>query len=251
MRYKTSKSGWNNETNIPSTKIPHSNAYRHDSLSLLFQRRAMRYERCRMLFGDEGFEKLQKAKILILGVGGVGSYALDCLYRSGVNDITILDFDIYDETNQNRQIGSEAVGMVKVDRLKELYPSVKTINQRMDMAWVETFDFEPYDIIIDAADTTKVKIEVARKCYKKLIMALGSAKRYDTSKIEVASIWKTHGDALARKIRNELKKAKFDRNFTVVFSPEEAKCTEKGSCVAVTGAVGLTVCSEAIKRIIK
>ena len=211
----------------------------------------MRYQRCKMLFGDENFEKLQQAKILILGVGGVGSYALDCLFRSGVKDITILDFDIYDETNQNRQIGSEAIGEYKVERLKELYPTVTTINQRMDMAWVANFDFSPYDIVIDAADTTKVKIEVAKKCYKKLIMALGSAKRYDTTKIEVASIWKTHGDALARKIRNELKKAKFDRNFTVVFSPEEDKCKEKGSCVAVTGAVGLTVCSEAIKRIIK
>ena len=92
---------------------------------------------------------------------------------------------------------------------------------------------------------------MAKKWYKKLIMALGSAKRYDTNKIEVASIWKTHGDALARKIRNELKKVKFDRNFTVVFSPEEDKCKEKGSCVAVTGAVGLTVCSETIKRILK
>ena len=211
----------------------------------------MRFERCKMLFGDENFEKLQHAKILILGVGGVGSYALDCLYRSGVSDITILDFDVYDETNQNRQIGSEAVGMVKVERLKELYPEVTTINQRMDMAWVADFDFSPYDLVIDAADTTKVKIEVAKKCYKKLIMALGSAKRYDTNKIEVASIWKTHGDALARKIRNELKRAKFDRNFTVVFSPEEDKCKEKGSCAAVTGAVGLTVCSEAIKKILK
>lgn len=210
----------------------------------------MRFERCRMLFGEEDFTKLQQAKILILGVGGVGSYALDCLYRSGVSDITILDFDVFDETNQNRQIGSEAVGMVKVERLKELYPEVKTINQRMDMAWVAAFDFEPYDLIIDAADTTKVKIEVAKKCYKKLIMALGSAKRYDANKIEVASIWKTHGDALARKIRNELKRAKFDRNFTVVFSPEEDKCKEKGSCVAVTGAVGLTVCSEAIKKVL-
>lgn len=211
----------------------------------------MRYQRCRMLFGDEIFEKLQNAKILILGVGGVGSYALDCLYRSGVSDISILDFDVFDETNQNRQIGSEAVGMVKVERLKELYPEVKTINQRMDMAWVADFDFEPYDLVIDAADSTKVKIEVAKKCYKKLIMASGSAKRYDANKIEVASIWKTHGDALARKIRNELKRAKFDRNFTVVFSPEEDKCKEKGSCVAVTGAVGLTVCSEAIKKILK
>ena len=211
----------------------------------------MRFERCRMLFGDEDFSKIQEAKILILGIGGVGSYALDCLYRSGVSDITILDFDIYDETNRNRQIGSDAVGESKIDTLAKLYPGVKTIHQRMDMAWVAAFDFEPYDIIIDAADTTKVKIEVARKCYKKLIMALGSAKRYDANKIEVASIWKTHGDALARKIRNELKKVKFDRNFTVVFSPEEDKCKEKGSCVAVTGAVGLTVCSETIKRILK
>jgi tRNA A37 threonylcarbamoyladenosine dehydratase len=204
-----------------------------------------------MLFGEEGFEKLQKAKILILGVGGVGSYALDCLYRSGVKDITILDYDRYDETNQNRQIGSEAVGMLKTERMAQLYPGIKTIEQKMDMAWVAEFDFEPYDLIIDAADTTKVKIEVAKQCYKKLIMSVGSAKRFDTNKIEVASIWKTHGDALARKIRNELKKAKFSRNFTVVYSPEEDKCKVKGSCVAVTGAFGLTVCSEAIKKILE
>lgn len=204
-----------------------------------------------MLFGEEGFEKIQNAKILILGVGGVGSYALDCLYRSGVKDITILDYDVFDVTNQNRQIGSDAVDEVKVDVLAKLYPGIKTINQQMNMVWVASFDFEPYDLVIDAADSTKVKIEVARKCFNKLIMALGSAKRFDASKIEVASIWKTHGDRLARKIRTELKKAKFDRNFTVVFSPEDDKCKEKGSCVAVTGAVGLTVCSEAIKRIIK
>jgi len=211
----------------------------------------LRFQRCELLFGAEDFAKIQKAKILILGVGGVGSYALDCLYRSGVSDITILDYDIYDETNQNRQIGSEAVGELKTKRLKELYPCIKTINQQMDMAWVADFDFEPYDLVLDCADTTKVKIEVAKKCYKKLIMSFGSAKRYDASKIEVASIWKSHGDALGRKIRNELKKAKFDRNFTVVFSPEEDKCKEKGSCVAVTGATGLTVCSEAIKKILK
>jgi len=211
----------------------------------------VRFERCRMLFGDEDFNKLQKAKILILGVGGVGSYALDCLYRSGVKDITILDYDTYDETNKNRQIGSEAVGESKIDTLVKLYPGIQAIHQQMTMLWIESFDFDPYDIIIDAADTTKVKIELAKKEYKKLIMSVGSAKRFDTNKIEVASIWKTHGDALARKIRNELKKAKFDRNFTVVFSPEEDRCKEKGSCVAVTGAFGLTICSEAIKRIIK
>jgi tRNA A37 threonylcarbamoyladenosine dehydratase len=204
-----------------------------------------------MLFGEEDFAKLQKTKILILGIGGVGSYALDCLYRSGVKDITILDYDTYDETNQNRQIGSEAIGESKIDTLTKLYPGIQAIHQQMTMVWVESFDFSPYDIIIDAADTTKVKIELAKKEYKKLIMSVGSAKRFETNKIEVASIWKTHGDALARKIRNELKKAKFDRNFTVVFSPEEDKCKDKGSCVAVTGAFGLTICSEVIKRIIK
>lgn len=210
----------------------------------------MRYERCRTLFGEEDFKKIQEAKVLILGVGGVGSYALDCLYRSGVHHITILDYDTFDETNRNRQIGSDAVGESKTETLAKLYPGIQTIHQQMDMVWVERFNFEPYDIIIDAADTTKVKIEIAKKCYRKLIMSVGSAKRFETCKIEVSSIWKTHGDALARKIRNELKKAKFDRNFTVVFSPEEDRCKEKGSFVGVTGAFGLTICSEAIRKII-
>lgn len=209
----------------------------------------MRFERCRTLFGDD-FEKLQNAKVLIIGVGGVGSYALDCLYRSGVSHITIVDYDTYDITNQNRQIGSDATGAYKTDRLCELYPGIKTINAQVDISWVKEFDFEPFDIVIDACDTTKVKIELAKKVYKKLIMSVGSAKRFDASKIKVDSIWRSYGDALASKIRSELKKQKFDRNFKVVFSDEDAKCKDKGSCVAVTGAFGLTICSEAIKKLL-
>jgi len=208
----------------------------------------MRYARCKELFGND-FEKLQKAKVLILGVGGVGSYVLDCLYRSGLNNITIVDFDRFDETNQNRQIGSEFVDELKVEVFARLYPSIKTIDTKIDIKWVEEFDFTPYDIVVDAQDTTKVKIALAKKCYKKLIMSVGSAKRYDASKIEVASIWKTYGDALARKIRNELKKERFARNFLVVFSPEEDKCKGSGSFVGVTGSFGLVICSEVIKKI--
>ena len=205
-----------------------------------------------MLFGEDNFKKLQKTKVLILGVGGVGSYALDCLYKSGITNITILDYDSYDETNLNRQIGAKGnIGKNKVEVLSKLYPGIKTINQKMDLEWVESFDFEPYDIVIDAADTTKVKVEVAKKCYKKLIMSLGSAKRYDFSKIEVTTIFKTHGDALARKIRYELKKAKFNKKFTVVFSTEEPSCKDKGSFVAVTGAFGLAICSEVVKRVLE
>jgi len=210
----------------------------------------MRYQRCRMLFGEENFKKLQEAKILILGVGGVGSYALDCLYRSGVINITVLDYDRYDITNQNRQIGSETTGKLKTERLKELYPNITAINQKMDIAWVEKFNFKPYDLVLDCADTTKVKIELAKRVYKKLIMSTGSAKRFDTSQIRVDSIWNSYGDALARKIRNELKKDGFNKNFTVIFSPEEDKCRDKGSFVAVTGSFGLTICSEVIKRLV-
>ncbi len=94
---------------------------------------------------------------------------MDCLYRSGVTNITILDYDRFDETNQNRQIGSEAIGELKTKRLKELYPNIKTINQKMDMEWVKSFDFEPFDIVIDSADTTRVKIELAKRVYKKLL----------------------------------------------------------------------------------
>ena len=211
----------------------------------------MRFQRCKELFGEEDFKKISKAKVLILGVGGVGSYVLDCLWRSGVSDITIVDYDRYDITNQNRQIGSEAIGELKTKRLKELYPTIKSINQKMNLDWVKSFDFEPYDVIVDSADTTKVKIELAKRVYKKLIMSTGSAKRYDSSKVEVASIWKSHGDALARKVRNELKRAKFKRNFTIVFSPEEDRCKDKGSFVAVTGTFGLMICSEVIKKILK
>lgn len=212
----------------------------------------LKFKRCKILFGDSDFSKLQNSKVLILGVGGVGSYALDCLYRSGITNITILDYDSYDETNLNRQIGANGnIGKLKTETLKELYPDIQTINQEMDLQWVENFDFDIYDIVIDAADTTKVKVEIAKRCYKKLIMSLGSAKRIDFSKIEVSTIFKTHGDALARKIRYELKKSRFNKNFTVIFSPEEAKTKEKGSFVAVTGAFGLAICSETIKKILK
>ncbi|SMC10031.1 tRNA threonylcarbamoyladenosine dehydratase [Nitratiruptor tergarcus] len=209
----------------------------------------MRFDRCRILFGND-FEKLQKAKILILGVGGVGSFALDCLYRSGISDITIVDFDRYDVTNQNRQIGSEHIGEVKVEVLGKLYPGIKTINAKVDNKWVENFDFSPYDVVIDAIDDIKAKIALAHKCAHKLIASMGSARKCDPTKIETASIWKTHGDPFARKIRYELKKSGFKGDFLAIFSPESPKCTTKGSFVGVTGSFGLAICAKTIERVL-
>jgi len=107
----------------------------------------LRFQRCKLLFGEDGFKKIQQTKVLILGVGGVGSYALDCLYRSGLSNITIVDYDKFDITNQNRQIGSQRVGEFKVDALKRLYPTIETINQKMDIEWVRGFNFTPFDYV--------------------------------------------------------------------------------------------------------
>lgn len=210
----------------------------------------MRYARARILFGED-FGKLQKAKILLLGVGGVGSFCLDCLYRSGVTDVTIVDFDVYDETNQNRQMWSELhEGEPKVLALKEHYPEVTAINVRIDKAWIESFDFEPYDLVLDAIDDTQAKVALAQKCYRKLISSFGSAKRLDPTKIEVDTIWKSHGDRFGSKIRYELKKRKFNKKYTVIFSSEPVRVTEKGSFMGVTAAFGLTMASVAIRRIL-
>ena len=209
-----------------------------------------RFERCKMLFGQEDFEKIQKAKIILLGVGGVGGHALDCLYRSGIKDITIVDFDTYDITNQNRQIGSEELGAIKVERLERLYPGVKGINAKIDLEWIENNPLEEYDLILDAIDDIRPKVAIIKRYYKKLISSGGSAKRIDPTKIEYVNIWKTYNDPFVRKIRDTLKKDGFRKNFKIIFSAENPKCTTKGSFAGVTGSFGLTMCSLAINKIL-
>lgn len=208
-----------------------------------------RYTRCRVLFG-ENFKKIVDARVLILGVGGVGSFCVDGLYRTGVTNITMVDKDVFDVTNQNRQIGSESVGEIKVGRLAELYPGTIAIHQHINREWVEQFDFEPYDLVLDCIDDIDAKVSVAHKSHKKLISSLGAAKRIDPTQIEIDSIWRVQGDKFSRKFKESLKKSRFSRNFRAVYSTESARCIEKGSFVGVTGAFGLTMCSEAVSQLI-
>lgn len=202
-----------------------------------------------MLLGED-FEKLRDAKVLLLGVGGVGGFCLDCLFRTGVTDITIVDSDTFEITNQNRQIGSEALGAVKVEHLQTLYPTVTPIQALVTKAWCEAFDFTPYDLVIDAIDDMPAKVAIAHSVKGKHISSMGGAKKTDPTKIEIASIWKTHGDPLAKKFRYELKKSGFKGSFDVVFSPEAPLCKELGSFVGVTGSFGLALCSKAIKELL-
>jgi tRNA A37 threonylcarbamoyladenosine dehydratase len=138
-----------------------------------------------------------------------------------------------------------------VDALKVHYPTIVAINQKIDKVWIENFDFEPYDLVLDAIDDIHAKLALAQKCYAKLISAAGSAKKLDPTQVQVASIWKTQGDTFASKIRRELKRRKFDRNYRCVFSPENALIKEKGSFMGVTAAFGLAMCSEAVQRLVK
>ena len=210
-----------------------------------------RYARLKPLFGDD-FSKLRNAKVLLLGVGGVGGVCLECLYRSGVEDITIIDCDSFDTTNQNRQLYSQDhLGESKVKALQHHYPKITPIHQRIDEEWVWGFDFEPYDVVIDAIDDRGAKLALAQKCYKKLLSSFGSAKRLDPTQVQVADISKTYGDRFGSKIRYELKKRGFNKKYKVVFSPEEAQTKEMGSFMAVTGTFGFTLCAEAIKMIQK
>jgi len=208
-----------------------------------------RYDRVKLLLQDD-FTKLQDAKVILLGVGGVGSFCLDCLYRSGVNNITIVDYDTFDITNQNRQMWSELhEGELKTQALKKHYPELIVINERVDESWVRAFDFCEYDIVLDAIDDTRAKLALAQKCYKKLISSFGSAKRVDPTKIKVNDIWKSEGDALGKKIRHELRKRRFKSKYTVIYSTEEIEIKEKGSFMGVTASFGLTMCAEALKKL--
>ena len=212
----------------------------------------MKHERIKQLLAND-FTALQNAKVLLFGVGGVGGHCLDCLYRSGVTNITIVDYDMYDKSNQNRQIHSELHdGELKTKALKEHYPDIEIITLKVEESWVKEFDFSPYDVVLDAIDNTRAKLAIAQATYKKLISSFGSAKRLDPTKIQVADIWKSAGDPLGKKIRHELTRRGFKSKYTVIFSSEEAvKIDTKGSFIGVTASFGLTMCAEAIKKIRK
>ncbi|MFY9089433.1 tRNA threonylcarbamoyladenosine dehydratase [Arcobacter aquimarinus] len=212
----------------------------------------MQYDRTKKLFGNEIFETFQNTKLILLGVGGVGSFALDALYNTGITNITIVDFDNYEESNMNRQMGSHGnIGRIKVEALKEKYPNVTPIHVKITPEWIDNFDFSSYDYILDAIDDVKPKVHLIKKHFTKVISTSGGAKRIDPSKIEYISIWDTYNDPFIKKIRTELKNQGFKKKFKVIFSSELPMCLEKGSFEGVTGSFGLMMASVTVQKLIK
>jgi len=141
----------------------------------------LRFQRCELLFGDD-FNKIKNAKIILFGVG-------------------------YEITNQNRQIGSEAVGKDKTEVLSTLYPGISYITNKVTKDWINNFNFNSYNLVIDAIDDIPAKVALALKTYTKLISSCGGAKRIDSTLIDINDIWKTTNDPFAKKFRYELKNA--------------------------------------------
>lgn len=199
------------------------------------------FRRAELLLGDKTMDSIAQKRVIIFGVGGVGSWCAESLVRSGVRHLTIVDSDRVCITNVNRQLMAtmKTVGMVKVDTLKERLLSINpkaeiTALQKIFTAeTAEEFHLEDYDYIIDAIDSLKDKaalILLATDTPHKggrgvLFSSMGAALKLDPTRIKVAEFWKVQGDPLARALRNRFKKEKtFPRHkFLCVYSDELLK----------------------------
>lgn len=209
-----------------------------------------RFTRVKWLIKDKNFEKITKTKVLVCGLGGVGGMCVDALFRTGFTHLTLIDADSFEITNQNRQIHSEYIGEEKAKVFERIY-NAKGIVSKIDEEFLKNFDLGAFDLIIDAIDDIPAKVALAKEIdFKKqiFISSTGGARKLDSTRIKIASIFKTHGDALAKKFRYELRKSGFKGDFDVVFSDETPHCKDLGSFMGVTACFGLTLASLALKK---
>lgn len=189
------------------------------------------FQRLGFLVGEEGIDKLQRSHVAVFGVGGVGSFTVEALARSGVGTLTLIDFDTVDITNLNRQIHAthETVGMVKADvmadRIKRINPEIKVIvrAEKVTPDNMATFFENPYDYVVDAIDMVTSKLALIEYCYKgkiPIISSMGTGNKLDPTKLELTDIYKTSMCPLAKVMRHELKKRQV-KKLDVVYSTEE------------------------------
>jgi len=178
--------------------------------------RDRRFARTEMLVGSTALERLAGASVAVFGIGGVGSYAVEALARAGVGSLTLVDHDVIDVTNINRQVHAltETVGAAKTEAMARRIRSinsacaVREIRAFYQPEAAEQFFPEPYDYVLDAVDTVTAKIDLAVQCHRRgipLIASMGAANKLDPALFEVIDIYRTSGDPLARILRKKLK----------------------------------------------
>ena len=229
--------------------------------------------RTAMLLGEEAIEKLQKARVAVFGIGGVGGYTVEALARAGIGRIDVIDNDTVSLSNINRQILAthSTVGMPKVEAAKK---RILDINPNCDVVTHQVFytpetegqfEFSQYDYIVDAIDTATGKLALVQNAHAvgtPIICCMGTGNKLDASAFQVADISKTSMCPLARIMRKELGKRGI-KHLKVVYSQEEAltptgwegeaaalgKRQIPGSVSFVPGAAGLILAGEVIKDI--
>ena len=219
--------------------------------------------RTELLIGKDAVEKLAKAKVIIYGIGGVGSFTTEALARAGIGNLTLVDNDVISLTNINRQIHSNinTVGKSKIEVMKkrvlEINPEAKVeiYNPKEIDLQEELLINTTYDYVVDAVDTVSTKIriiETAKKQNIKVISAMGTGNKIEPTKFEVADISKTSVCPLAKVMRKELKKRDI-KDVKVVYSKEEPKVNERtpASISFMPSVSGLIIAGEIIKDIIK
>ena len=213
----------------------------------------MNLNRLELLIGKENLEKIKNLKILIVGLGGVGGYTFETLVRSGIENITIVDFDKVDETNLNRQVltNSSNIGKYKTDVALErallINKNIKItkLNMFLNKDNIDELNISQYDYIVDACDSLDTKELLINYSYKykvKLISSMGTAKKMDASKLEVTTLNKTSYDALAKLLRKRIDK-RIQNKVVVVSStekPKDIKALGSNSYVPATSGILMT-----------
>lgn len=242
---------------------------------------AVRLSRSTMLLGDDVMQRLATARVIVLGVGGVGSWAAEALVRTGLLHITIVDNDVVALSNVNRQLPAtvDTVGRLKVEALKEHLFSVNpeavitTVTDPYTTETAPAFNLQRYDYIIDAIDSLASKavliLEATSLKGVKFFSSMGAALKTDPTRVDVAEFWQVKGCPLARALRQKFKHMGRlpRRKFKCVYSPElthnrvtvdsgggvwdSAKAAVNGSLLQVTGTVGFTLASLVINDMLR
>lgn len=235
-------------------------------------------ERTGILVNNQGIEKLENANIFVAGCGGVGSFVIEALARAGIGKLTIIDMDVVDPSNINRQLIAlqSTVGMPKVEVMKK---RIADINPECKVNALETFinpentvellTKQKYDYVVDAIDTLNAKVNLVKTSHElgiKTISSMGAGGKTDPTQIKVADIYKTDVCALARAMRTRLKKQKVKKGIKAVYStqkgidplpPKDPEPNQQGRSRATNGTLsympslfGLTIAGIVIKEII-
>ncbi len=223
------------------------------------------FSRSEVLLGEKAMKALQDARVLLFGVGGVGSWCAEALIRTGLQHLTIVDGDVVQASNINRQLPAtrETIGKPKVEALKA---RLLTINPEAEIEAIYSMypgeDFgealSEYDYVIDAIDDVAAKTDLILNCTRtrgvKIFSSMGAALRFDPTQVTTGELMSIQGDALAKAVRARMKRLgqKPYRKVKCVYSTEQAqKCEARGSLMQVTAVFGCTLASFVIDDIRK